>query len=306
MQFNYKRLLTIIAALILHTIISHSYAQLIPSTTIMSNIDSVLRKAIQDNPHIESGSVIVMDVNSGEVDAMVNLTKDPVSGEISEGQHEAIQHGFELGPLSQPMILAMLLDDGYLKSLKEPVPSRSPRLPRRIQDKGEITIEEGLAVSSNYSPACLADMYYRDCPQRFTENISKYCPDVRIDERSHFDVLSVGYGVYSSPLSVLSFYNAIAGKGEMMKPTTADSLAEALYKVTTEGTGLTLRGAKYPVAGKTGTTDSLATYVGFFPVDNPQFSIICTLFINGGPRPLYGGSTPAYITKEIIDTSFEG
>ena len=92
----------------------------------------------------------------------------------------------------------------------------------------------------------------------------------------------MGYSVEETPLHILTFYNAIANKGKMMKPylvesiekngkvirkrgpsvlngsicsrATADTLLRAMKAVTSEGTATRLKGAKVQVAGKTGTS----------------------------------------------------
>ncbi len=143
-------------------------------------------------------------------------------------------------------------------------------------------------------------------------------------------MVAMGYDMATTPVHLLCFYNAIANGGRQMKPymidsymregetvrkfepqvlnpsickkSTADSLTRALLKVTGEmgGTGYwAFRGAKCPVAGKTGTAfiayksertgkttfsdDRMSHYIqgsfaGFFPADNPKYSAICVIY----------------------------
>ena len=137
--------------------------------------------------------------------------------------------------------------------------------------------------------------------------------------------LAIGYTSAETPLHILTFYNAIANKGRMMKPylvedievngivkekrgpsvlngsicsrATADSLTRGLMEITETGTAATrLKNAKLKVAGKTGTariiqdpkdamrgdpyrdknglTKYQATFVGFFPAEQPKYSIL--------------------------------
>lgn len=164
----------------------------------------------------------------------------------------------------------------------------------------------------------------------------------------------MGYSIQETPLHILTFYNAIANKGKMMKPylvesiekhgtvktkmgpsvlnssicseATADTVLRAMKAVTSEGTATRLKGAKIQVAGKTGTSrqvlsaeeirkygksspyvtsdgsyHNLATFVGFFPADNPKYSAIVCLksyLIRGS---VYGGVLPASAMREIVD-----
>ena len=107
---------------------------------------------------------------------------------------------------------------------------------------------------------------------------------------------------------------------------TADTLLRAMKAVTAEGTANRLKGAKLQVAGKTGTSrqvlsqeeikmygmsdpyttrdgsyHNLATFVGFFPADNPKYSAIVCLESSLIKGSLYGGVLPASAMREIVD-----
>jgi len=106
---------------------------------------------------------------------------------------------------------------------------------------------------------------------------------------------------------------------------TADSLTKALTMVTLEGTGATrLKNAKCVVAGKTGTARMVldaeerkgsrdpykdidgrrkyqATFVGFFPADDPQYTAIVTVYTKPTTKSVYGGVIPAMTFRELVD-----
>ena len=106
---------------------------------------------------------------------------------------------------------------------------------------------------------------------------------------------------------------------------TADSLTKALTMVTLEGTGATrLKNAKCTVAGKTGTARMVldpserkgsrdpykdidgrrkyqATFVGFFPADDPQYTAIVTVYTKPTVKSVYGGVIPAMTFRELVD-----
>ena len=112
--------------------------------------------------------------------------------------------------------------------------------------------------------------------------------------------------------------------GAICSKATADTLTRALKMVTLEGTGSRLKDSRCVVAGKTGTSrmhletnerggsrdpyvDNLgrkrhqATFVGFFPADEPQYTAIVVVYTGLISHNVYGGSIPAMTFKEIAD-----
>ena len=112
--------------------------------------------------------------------------------------------------------------------------------------------------------------------------------------------------------------------GSICSKATADTLTRALKKVVTEGTGrYAFRNAACAVAGKTGTAritfeferngkkvvgyqddqgrkKHQATFVGFFPADDPQYTAIVVMYSKLGRHNLYGSfGVPAF--KRIVD-----
>ena len=97
----------------------------------------------------------------------------------------------------------------------------------------------------------------------------------------------------------------------------ADTITRALKAVTEEGTAKRLKGAKCEVAGKTGTSfgtyangqysDELGrrkyqgTFVGFFPADEPRYSVICTVYSKPTSRSFQGGGIPARAIRTLVD-----
>lgn len=104
----------------------------------------------------------------------------------------------------------------------------------------------------------------------------------------------------------------------------ADSLKKALTKCTESGTTRILSGMPQNVIGKTGTSRQIidprlregsidpykdsegrmqysSTFAGFFPADNPRYSIICVLFTKPTHKPLYGGKLPTETVKSFVE-----
>jgi cell division protein FtsI (penicillin-binding protein 3) len=152
--------------------------------------------------------------------------------------------------------------------------------------------------------------------------------------------MSIGYELTITPLQVLTFYNSIANNGVMVKPLFVSEIREGgktikkfdpivinpaictpatlqmarslLEGVVTNGTAKTLKDSTYKIAGKTGTAlvaegekgysgkKYNASFVGYFPADNPKYS--CIIVVN---RPeagkIYGGAVAAPVFKEIAN-----
>ncbi len=145
-----------------------------------------------------------------------------------------------------------------------------------------------------------------------------------------------GYGISTTPLQMLCSYSAIANGGNLIKPylvksivdnsgntlfqaktkvirkvvskNTSDMIKDLFYGVIERGTGKSVRINNLQIAGKTGTSQQLvngsyskahynASFVGFFPVDNPKVAMIVVL---DNPKGVYyGGATSAPIFKNI-------
>ena len=101
----------------------------------------------------------------------------------------------------------------------------------------------------------------------------------------------------------------------------ADTITRALKAVTEEGTARRLKDARCTVAGKTGTSfgtysggkyrDELGrrkyqgTFVGFFPAENPSYSVICTVFSKPTSKQFQGGGIPARAIKNLVNEIYD-
>ena len=351
--------------------------------TLQDIVDKAMRKQMSANTQIADGCAVFMDVKTGAIRAMVNLTKNPKDSSLNEVYNMAIGYGANPGSVFKTTTLMTALEDGYIKSLDDEIPKNNGVLSgfkRDVHLNGydNISILHGFEISSNYVFRYLAINNYSDDPKRFMDKLYMYklgqafdfdleglrepvlpSPDSKSWSSTDLGSVAIGYSVRETPLHTLTFYNAIANKGRMMKPylvesiekdgavktkngpsvlnasicsrATADTLLRALKAVTSEGTAYRLKGAKLTVAGKTGTArqslskeeiekygrdpednsltadgsyHNLATFVGFFPADNPKYSaIICmnSCLIKGS---LFGGVGPAAAMREIVDAIY--
>lgn len=346
--------------------------------TMQDIVDKALRNQIQENKSIEMGCAVIMDVKTGAIRSMVNLMRDTTDWSLNETYNMAIGLNSEPGSVFKATTLMTVLEDGCIQSLDETIPTNNGILPGYPQDDHvvgmkDISILHGFEISSNYVFRYLAVNNYSDNPKKFLDKLYLYklgqafdfdldglqepfipSPGGSLWSQTSLGSIGMGYSIQETPLHILTFYNAIANKGKMMKPylvesvekdgrvktkkgpsvlnssicsrATADTLLRAMKAVTSEGTATRLKGAKLQVAGKTGTSrqvltkedirkygksspyvtadgsyHNLATFVGFFPADNPKYSaIIClkSYLIRGS---VYGGVLPAAAMREIVD-----
>ena len=104
------------------------------------------------------------------------------------------------------------------------------------------------------------------------------------------------------------------------KESTAEMITEALSAVTDkEGTAWRLGHAKCQVSGKTGTANiwdkgkytgpeghkQQGTFVGFFPSEDPQYSIICTIYTKMTKKDFFGGVIPVKVVRDIINSIYD-
>lgn len=349
--------------------------------TLQDIVDKAMRKQMAANPKINEGCAVIMDVKTGAIRSMVNLTKDPKDSSLNEVYNMAIGFAAEPGSVFKATTLMTVIEDGFVKSLDDVIPTNNGVIPGYPQDthikgNGEISVLRGFEISSNYVFRYLAVKNYNDNPKRFLDKLYMYklgqafdfdlkglsepyipSPDSKQWSATDLGSTAIGYSVKETPLHILTFYNAIANKGRMMKPylvesiekngavktkkgpsvlnasicskATADTMLRAMRAVTSEGTAKRLKGAKLTVAGKTGTSrqvlskeeidkygmsspyvtkdgsyHNLATFVGFFPAENPKYSAIVCMKSDLIRGSLYGGVGPAAVMREVVDAIY--
>ena len=352
-------------------------------TTLNIDYQDIAWKALYNEiaaeDDLEGACLVLMEASTGAIRAMVNLYRDGAATDFEEVSNLAIGRAIEPGSVFKTVTLMQVLSDGYVKSLEELIPTNhgiikgAKGVPQdvhmldheRVHQTNTISVIDGFKISSNYVFGTLAVSNYGKKPMRFVENIHSY----KLGEAFAFDldglaspiipspndknrywspsdlaVMGYGYGIRVTPVHVLSFYNAIANKGKMMKPylvedielngvvknkrgpalmsticsrAVADTLTRALKAVTEEGTARRLKDARCQVAGKTGTSfgtysggsyrDELGrrkyqgTFVGFFPADDPRYSVICSVFSKPTSKQFQGGGIPARAIKNLVN-----
>ncbi len=341
---------------------------------------NALKENIENEKDLEGGCVVLMDVKTGAIRAMVNLLRDGKTRKLEEISNLAIGRKGEPGSVFKTSCLMMMLENNHIHSLDETVPTNHGVLSgysyapdvhitdyERKTGRSRMPIIDGFKVSSNYMFRYLAVQNYGHRPEKYFSNLYSYklgtpfefdieglaaptLPDPKSKTWSKTDLTgaATGYAVDETPLQILCFYNAIAAGGKMMRPylvesieqngevtdhrgpvvlagsicskSTADMLTRALKAVTEEGTAQKLKDAKCTVAGKTGTArvalgsggytkdgkkKQQGTFVGFFPAEDPQYSIICTVYSYLSTKDFYGGTIPAATVRSIVDRIYD-
>ena len=316
-------------------------------STLQTNATAILESKLSEI-NAQSGQVIVMEVQSGQIKALVGLTrKDSTNYQSCENFSVWQSTG-----LMHPISLLAALETGKVK-LSDKVDTGNGIYQvhgRELKDHnwhrggyGELTVQEGLAASSNIAIYKTMEKAFANNPQAYFNllaNMSYGKPDsingiaslqpYKITEKN-ITWNCIGYEQLISPIQVLTFYNAIANNGKMIQPqlykdsvvvinpqiasrASIDSLKKALVFNITDGLGQPAKSDKVLVAGMQGTS-SLSTnedstkdmyaveFCGYFPTDNPKYSIIVS--INKAGLPASGGLMAGDVFKKIIDNIIE-
>ena len=350
-----------IALIILFLLVSCQSRQQV--TENISTIDSILQvnvTSLLENKLSEldalSGQAIVMEVQSGQIKALVGLTrKDSTNYQSCENFSVWQSTG-----LMHPISLLAALETGKVKLSDKVDTGNGIYQIHGIELKdhnwhrggyGELTVQEGLAVGSNIATYKTMEKAFGDNPQTFFDllaNMSYGKPDsitgIANLQPAHivnpkdnnwtqtaFVWSSIGYNQHVSPIQILTFYNAIANNGKMIQPqlykdsvvvinpqiasrASIDSLKKALVFNITDGLGQPAKSDKVVVVGMQGTS-SLSTnedstknmyaveFCGYFPTDNPKYSIIVS--INKTGLPASGGLMAGDAFRQFVDKIME-
>lgn len=306
----------------------------------------------------QRGCAILMEVETGYVLACSNLTRD-TSGRLSEmlWSNVACSDIYEPGSTFKTVAMTAMFNDR-----KTPIDTakrvRAGGVKRYSATSGEINDGHGyatdtanltgvLARSSNIGMCELAWEYYRDRREDLKKGIEEIFPfgqmrpDLKVKEYNthvvtlHSDRdflnLSYGYSATVSPLQLITFYNALANGGKMVKPLfcreiiegersrsvkpvvlkdhvcsseTAKQMREMLVRVVEKGTGSNIYNPVYGIGGKTGTTQGIhdksiknSSFVGFFPADKPRYT--CLVLVER--TSIAGRQAAAPVFKKIAD-----
>ena len=280
-------------------------------STIDVDMQDICEKALVDKLKEINASVgvaVLMEVQTGEVRAIVNMMKAN-DGNYYEMRNNAISDMLEPGSTFKTASIMVALEDGKITPDTEVDTGNGimPMYGRQMKDHnwhrggyGKIDVTRILEVSSNIGVSYLIDKYYKDDPQKFVDGLKRMSidqplhlqisgegkPNIRGPKERYFAKttlpwMSIGYETQVPPMNILTFYNAIANNGVMVKPKfvkaavkngevveeypteiinpkicsdhTLSQIRTILQKVVSEGLAKPAGSKQFPVAGKTGT-----------------------------------------------------
>ncbi|GAB0155875.1 penicillin-binding protein [Chryseobacterium sp. Alg-005] len=219
-------------------------------TTLDLRIQDIAHSALEKqliNFEAKHGTVIVMEVATGKVRALVNL-KRTEEGEYVDSYNYALKDNIEPGSTFKTISLLAAMDDGFIDENTTVNVGNGvwTYAKQRISDGhggGTYEISDVLAKSSNVGTAKLITKYYADKPQIFLDHLKRWKlfdkmdielpgitkPKIVTPENKRWNaatLASIAYG-YSSNINLLqlaTFYNGVANGGKMLKPLFIDKI----------------------------------------------------------------------------------
>lgn len=328
--------------------------------------EEALRRCLTEN-NAQQGCVIMMDVKSGFIEVMASLRYNEKKKKYEESYNFAIAENVEPGSTFKAITMTALLENNPNFNVNRVLnlgTTGKMRFANRVMTdshvvgEGTPTVKQCFWESSNIAFGYLATEAFEDNPQRYIDLIYK----TKINEPLNLDIkgegkpyikstssrlwskvslpwMSIGYELTVTPITLLTYYNAIANNGKMVKPQfvkeirrgnevvkrfdtivineriaserTIKTLQGLLRGVVENGTAKALNKCAFPIAGKTGTAqiasngsynkkNYTASFVGYFPADDPKYTCIVVIS-NPMGKSYYGASVSAPVFKEIAE-----
>ena len=252
-------------------------------STLQVKVDSILQNKLSELD-ATIGQVIVMEVQTGEIKASVG--SDSILQESGLVRTASLLAALK----TKAVKLSDTIDvgDGILAIGKDTLCDHN----WHRGGYGKITVEQGFALSSNIANYKVVRKAF-DNEQAFAEALAKYGYQAK-DTSLVYNPL--GYGILTTPLQNLIFINSIAKSNTTIK--------QALEYSVTDGLAKPAQSDKVKVAGTTGTNqlpngEYAVEFCGYFPADNPKYSIIVS--INKKGLPASGGLMAGDVFRQIVD-----
>lgn len=222
-------------------------------TSIDINLQDVaetsLHQAMQAHD-ADEGTVVVMEVKTGHIKAISNLTKE--GDEYSEKFNHAIGGSFEPGSTFKLVTMMALLEETNIK-LSDSINTGKGEFTfynKKVRDHeeggyGRISIQTAFEKSSNIAMAKLLDKHFGTKPEKFLQYVDElklskplglqitgesFPKITRPKDRAWSGItlpwMAYGYGFEMSPLHTLALYNAVANDGKMIKPIFVTSVTQ--------------------------------------------------------------------------------
>lgn len=265
---------------------------------------ALLNQLRKNNAH--HGCAVLMEVATGDVKAMVNLGLGD-DGDYHETYNYAVAESTEPGSTFKlPSLMAALeagvVDTGDIVDTGNGAIKFYNKVIRDTREGGygKLTVKQVFEKSSNVGTSKIIYDHFKDNPKDFVNRLyamklneklnlqikGEGEPLIRYPGDKYWSGLSLpmmshGYEVQLTPLQLLTFYNAVANNGRMVRPrfvseirrngnvirsygtqviinsiasrSTIRKARKMLEGVVEHGTAMNLKDADYRIAGKTGT-----------------------------------------------------
>jgi len=287
----------------------------------------------------DHGCVVVMETKTGQIKAISNLGRAE-DGSYFETTNYAVAESHEPGSTYKLVDMMILLEDKKIdtSAVFDSHGGVIKYFGRSVRDShnggyGKISLARGFELSSNTVMVQAVYNNYKNNPSQFVNHVNSFglnktlglpikgegkpfVPQPSDKNWSNISLpwMAFGYGVSITPLQTLTFYNAVANNGVMVKPQFVSEIKEwnrtikkydtkvinpkicsketilklhaVLENVVKKGTGSKLYSKDFSMAGKTGTAAVnyaknggsekyyASSFVGYFPADKPKYSCI--------------------------------
>jgi cell division protein FtsI (penicillin-binding protein 3) len=222
-------------------------------STINVNFQDVAQKVLRkqlDSIQADFGTVVLMEVATGEVRAIANFTRTK-EGDYKEKFNYAIGAEAEPGSTFKLASYMALLDDKKIDTSSKVdiehgrynlINPRNGRVALHIKDAEDggsvISAKQAFEESSNVAAVKFVTSAYRDDPKAFTDKLYSY----HLNEMNQLQIpgegqpliknpkskswnkiqslaqIAYGYESKLSPLQMLTFYNSVANNGKLIAP----------------------------------------------------------------------------------------
>jgi len=288
-------------------------------TTIDVDLQDVASSALEaqlrkHNAH--HGCAVVMEVETGDIRAIANLESSG-DGSYHESYNYAIAESTEPGSTFKLAALMAAIEDGVIDTgdIVDTGNGTVKFYNKIIRDTreggyGKLTVKQVFEKSSNVGTSIIINEHYKNNPKAFVNRLYAMKLNQQLDLQIKGEgkplirypgdklwsglslpMMSHGYEVQLTPLQILTFYNAVANDGKMMRPRFVTSIlrngsviksfgtdviinsiasrstirkAKAMMEgVVEHGTATNLKNSNYKIAGKTGTAQIARNNLGY-------------------------------------------
>ena len=219
-------------------------------TTLDLRIQDIAHSALEKQLisfQAHHGSVLVMEVETGKIRAMVNLRRNE-DGQYVDAYNYALKDVTEPGSTFKVVSLLAAMDDGFVdeNTKVDTGDGTWSYAGQKISDGhggGLYEISDILAQSSNVGSAKLIVKSYAENPKIFINHLKRWkmfdkmelelpgvtrpfivTPENPRWNKATLASLSYGYASSFNLLQLTTFYNGIANKGKMVKPLFIDKI----------------------------------------------------------------------------------